>query len=121
MMPHIRSSVSHAPGYAREIYLPQPVNGVLEPPVPQQHAHHAARLAHRSYALRRHTQLLRERRHRGGALGVARHHRPPVGLAEEQLGSRKQGAVGSEIDVEPNPVSSYGPPIATSASATPSP
>src|SRR5947208_14343167 len=89
MMPHIRLSVSHASGYAREIYLSETVDEVLDGRVAQPQADRVAALGHRSHPLRGHTELLCERRHGSRALRRACDDGPPVRLAEEEFGSRE--------------------------------
>src|SRR6266540_1830290 len=73
-MPHIRPSVSHSPGDRGEIYLPEPLDGLLEPGVAQPHAQRSATLGHGAHAPRRHAQLLRQRRHDRRPLRSARHN-----------------------------------------------
>src|SRR5436190_1691825 len=103
MMPHILRSVSHATRKAREIYLSQPLHGVLDARVAQPQAQGAAALTHRAGAVRGHTELLRQRHDGGGALGRAGDDSAAVGLAEQQLYGRQAEAVTGEIDVEPKP------------------
>src|SRR5213594_1016842 len=100
MMPHICPSVSHPPGYAREIYLPEPRDGVLDGRVAQPQANRAATLRHGTDPLRGHTQLLCQRRHCGRALRWTCENGSPVRFAEQQIDSRKASAVSGEIDVE---------------------
>src|SRR5437660_1582940 len=99
-IPHIRVSVSHASGKCREIYLLQPVDGVLHHRVAQPDPQHAAALTHRADDLRRDAQLLREGRDGRRPLGGAADYRPSVRLAEQQLVSRKAQAVSRKIDIE---------------------
>src|SRR5947209_951420 len=99
-MPHIRLSVSHASGKCREIYLPQPVYGVLDCRIAQSHPEGAPALVHRPDGLRRHAQLLRQRRDGGRPLGGAGDDRASVRLAEQQRLGRKSHAVRRKIDVE---------------------
>src|ERR687887_341180 len=82
MMPHIRCSVSHATGDAREIYLAQPSDGVLDVCVPQPQPHGAAPVRHHADAQRGHTELLSERGDRRGALRCAGDHGATVGFTE---------------------------------------
>src|SRR6266850_3261941 len=100
MMPHICPSVSHASGYAREIYLPETLDGVLDSRVAQPQANRAAALCHRSDPLRGHAELLRERQGGRRALGLTRHDGTSVGFAEEQLIGRKSQGVSRKVDVE---------------------
>src|SRR6266550_2354153 len=100
MMPHICPSISHASGYAREIYLSETLDGVLDGRVAQPQAHRAATLRYGSDPLRRHTQLLRQGRYRGRALRRARDNGSPLRLAEQEIDSRQPQAVRGEIDVE---------------------
>src|SRR5438445_11505870 len=103
MMPHIRVSVPHASGYAREIYLSETLHGVLDGRVVQPQSNRAAARCHRTDPLCGHTELLRERRHRGRALRWTCDHSSPMRLAEQELDSRKPQAVSRKIDVETEP------------------
>src|SRR5213592_2558935 len=103
MMPHICPSVSHPPGYAREIYLPEPRDGVLDGRVAQPQPDRATALCHGAKPLRGHAQLLRQRRHCGRARRWTCDNGSPMRLAEQQIDSRKAQAVSGEIDVEAEP------------------
>src|SRR3989442_15125578 len=100
MMPHMCPSVSHPSGYAREIYLPETLDGVLDGRIAQPQAHRTASLSDRSHPLRGYPELLRERRYRGRALRCARDNGSPLRRAEQQLGSRKARGVRPGNDVE---------------------
>src|SRR2546422_10620127 len=100
MMPHIRLSVSHASGYAREIYLSETVDGVLDGRIAQPQADRVAALGHRSHALRGHPELLRERRHGSRALRRACDNGSPMRLAEQHPNRRKPQSLSRQVDVE---------------------
>src|SRR2546426_3274472 len=100
MMPHIRVSVSHASGYAREIYLSETLDGVLDGRVAQPQSNRATACRHRTDRLRGHTELLGQRRHGGRALRWACDNGSPLRLAEQQIDSPQAEAVSGEIYVE---------------------
>src|SRR5882762_9740179 len=100
MMPHICPSISHASGYAREIYLPQTLDRMLDDRVAQPQANRTAALCNSADPVRWHPELLRERQGGCRALRLTRHDGTPVGFAEQQLVSRKAQAVRREIDVQ---------------------
>src|SRR2546422_2132485 len=97
MMPHICLPVSHPPGYAREISLPEPRDGVLDGRVTQPQANRAAALRHGTDPLRGHTQLLCQRRHCGRALRWTCENGSPMRFAEQQIDSRRSEEHTSEL------------------------
>src|SRR2546427_5697458 len=97
MMPHIRVSVSHASGYAREIYLSETLDGVLDGRVAQPQSNRATACRHRTDRLRGHTELLGQRRHGGRALRWACDNGSPHRLAEKQIDNRQAESVSGEI------------------------
>src|SRR5207245_7927097 len=92
-------SVSHASGYAREIYLSETLDAVLDDRVAQPQSNRATARRHRTDRLRGHTELLGQRRHRGRALRWACDNGSPVRLAEQQVDSRKAQGVSRKIDI----------------------
>src|SRR4030088_2017521 len=89
MMPHIRLSISHASGYAPEIYLSETLDGVLEGGVAQPQADCTAARRHGTDSLCGYTVLLRQRRHGARPLRRACDHGPPMRFAKEEIDGRQ--------------------------------
>src|SRR5947199_4224328 len=103
MMPHICPSVSHPSGYAREIYLSETLDGVLDGRVAQPQPDRATALCHSADPLRGHAQLLCQRGHCGRARRWTCDNGSPMRLAEQQFDRRKPQGVSRKVDVEAEP------------------